>query len=97
MNQSTKLRLSYGNCEHIRDWFQFVESKRRTDVDLKLHKRIVQLVGLWEKKNNSEGIMFLRRPEAELVGRWFLMVPKVVRGKPDEETYKTIVGYLSQS
>ncbi len=97
MNQSTKLRLSYADCEHIRDWFQFVEPQRRTDVDLKLHKRITQLVGVWEKNHNSEGIMFIRRPEAELVARWFLMVPKIVRGKPDEDTYKTIVGYLSQS
>lgn len=97
MNQSTKLRLSYADCEHIRDWYQFVELQRRTDVDEKLFKRITQLVGIWQKNNNSEGIMFLRRPEAELVGRWFLMVPKIVRGKPDDDSYKIIVGYLSQS
>lgn len=80
-----KLQLSLVDCVRMAEWFQFVDN--RTNVDTRLHKKLLQAIEVIKKCPKGTGCVFMRRQEAELITRWYLMTPEIAKDLPDQITF----------
>jgi hypothetical protein len=79
-----KMKLLKDGIEAIREWFSFVD--KRTNVDARIYKKLAA----------AEKELDITQSEAQIVMRWFLLVPDITKGKIDEAIYKVLEHFIKQ-
>lgn len=78
-----KMKLLKDGIEAICEWFSFVD--KRTNVDARIFKKL---------SANKE--LDISQSEAQIVMRWYLLVPDITKGKIDEAVYKVLEHFIRQ-
>lgn len=77
-----KMKVLKDGIEAIREWFAFVD--KRTTVDARIFKKL----------SSAEGQLEITQSEAQIIMRWFLLVPNITKGKIDEAVYKMLEHFI---
>jgi hypothetical protein len=77
-----KLKLLKDGIETVREWFLFVD--KRTNVDARIFKKL----------NTATTELDITQSEAQIIMRWFLLVPDITKGKIDELAYKMLENFI---
>lgn len=83
-----RLTLTKKQRETIRDWFSFVDTTQRTKIDHMLNIRL--------DKSLTEKGWSITRSEAQLVSRWWYMIPKIILDDVDNKIFKTMDRFISR-
>lgn len=79
-----KMKLLKNGIEAIREWFSFVD--KRSNVDARIYKKLAA----------AGAELDITQSEAQIVMRWYLLVPDITKGKIDEAVYKILEQFIKQ-
>lgn len=94
--RAKKLPLDIKECETVHDWFMFVESPQRTDIDNKFCNKVYKAIGTMIKKNSYDSFL-ISIVEAQIIGRWYLMVPQKLRDSLDDKIYRVLERFIDKN
>lgn len=69
----------------IREWFAFVD--KRTNVDSRICKKLIASI-----KTDLD----ITQAEAQILMRWYLLIPTIVKDKLDDAIYKALELFIKQ-
>lgn len=78
------MKLLKNGIEAIREWFSFVD--KRSNVDARIYKKLAA----------AGAELDITQSEAQIVMRWYLLVPDITKGKIDEAVYKILEQFIKQ-
>ena len=91
--RAKKLPLDKKECETVSDWYMFVETPQRTSIDNKFNTKVTRAIN---KKTTHNNIL-ISVTEAQIIGRWYLMIPNRICDNLDNKIYKTLERFIDQS
>lgn len=94
--RAKKLPLDRKECETVHDWFMFVESPQRTSIDGKFCDKIHRTITTMAKKNTYDSFL-ISTIEAQIIGRWYLMVPQKLRDHLDDKIYRALERFIDKN
>jgi hypothetical protein len=94
--RAKKLPLDKKECETVHDWFMFVESPQRTSIDTKFCDKIHRTITTMVKKNSYDSFL-ISTVEAQIIGRWYLMVPQKLRDNLDDKIYRALERFIDKN
>jgi len=94
--RAKKLPLDRKECETVHDWFMFVESPQRTNIDTKFSDKIYKNIATMSKKSSYESFL-ISTVEAQIIGRWYLMVPQKLRDNLDDKIYRALERFIDKN
>lgn len=88
--RAKKLPLDKKECETISDWYMFVETPQRTNIDDKFNGKVRRAIG----KKIEHNALMISVTEAQIIGRWYLMIPNRICDNLDNKIYKTLERFI---
>jgi hypothetical protein len=80
-----KLKIDKRVNEAVREWFSFVD--KRTNVDSRICKKLI---------TSAKTDLDITQTEAQILMRWYLLVPTVTKGKIDDVIYAALEQFMKQ-
>lgn len=94
--RAKKLPLDRKECETVFDWFLFVETPQRTNIDCKFCDKISRTMKSMAKKSSYDAFL-ISSIEAQIIGRWYLMVPTKLRDNLDDKIFRTLERFIDKN
>lgn len=79
-----KMKLLKDGIETVREWYSFVD--KRTNVDARINKKL----------STAKSEIEITQTEAQIVMRWYLLVPDVTKGKIDNVIFMALEHFIKQ-
>lgn len=93
--RTKKLSLDKKECETVHSWYMFVEPPQRTSIDNKFSSKITTAISnLSKKEHDSLGVTVV---EAQILGRWYLMIPLKIRDNLDNKIYRALERFIDRN
>lgn len=79
-----RLKLLKDGIATIREWYSFVD--KRTNVDNRINKKL----------NTAKGELDITQTEAQIIMRWYLLLPDITKGKIDDLAFVMLEHFIKQ-
>jgi hypothetical protein len=89
-----KIPLDKKECTTIIDWYMFVEPSQRTSIDGRFLSKIERAIPQFSKKQYDS--FYITAIEAQIIGRWHLMIPLKIRDNLDNKIYRTLERFIDK-
>lgn len=78
------MKLLRDGIETVREWYSFVD--KRTNVDARISKKL----------NTTKSELDITQTEAQIVMRWYLLLPDITKGKIDDAVFTLLEHFIKQ-
>lgn len=89
-----RIPLDKKECTTVVDWYMFVEPSQRTAIDNRFLSKMERKIPQFSKKKYDS--FFLTVIEAQIIGRWYLMIPLKIRDNLDNKIYRTLERFIDR-